>query len=257
VQGRAVMVRAVIAVVKQKPIQERAGEIARMVVGMVFIAAIVLKIISTHNAPSRIVMRDDHKQHRTFPVQENEKHFHSQYQYHFSQILPKPSGVLRSHFVCETKFRFQDFARHGGEKQQLIQDIQLVAHLAGADGIFRFLGVFVMAEIMPRHVGRGRVPVGKRKHNLHHAVQEARFENGFVDGVVNDDRTREGKETIRHHEQNNLGGGERIPVNPRENGHHEIKPYKNKGAYIGFVMKHGIKIEKRAKVCSFLCGMVA
>jgi hypothetical protein len=45
---------------------------------MIFIATIVLKVVGAHNAPCRKVMRNNHEQQSTFPIDNKANDFHAQ-----------------------------------------------------------------------------------------------------------------------------------------------------------------------------------
>ena len=52
VQAWLVMMDGVVPVVEEQKVNDRAGEVAGMVVGMLLVAAIMLRVINPHNAPS-------------------------------------------------------------------------------------------------------------------------------------------------------------------------------------------------------------
>ncbi len=51
------MMRSMIAVIEKNPVEPRTREVAGVVVGMIFVAAVVLEIIRSNDSPSGVVMR--------------------------------------------------------------------------------------------------------------------------------------------------------------------------------------------------------
>jgi hypothetical protein len=72
------------------------------------------------------------------------------------------------------------------KKEKLIEEIDLVAHLGGADGIFEVLGVFVVTEVVTGYISADRVTITKRQDKLKQLIHSLIFKDGSMNGIVND-----------------------------------------------------------------------
>ena len=181
------MMCTVIAIIEEHKVQGLTAEVASVIVWMIFIATIMLKIVCADNTPCSILMRNDPKEQSAFPVDHHQNDIDQYNETKLEGLLPEPLRFFFVHTFRKGKFPFQDIAAHGMKKEELIEEVDLVAHLGSADSVFQMLGVFVMAEVVTGHISTDRVAITKRQDKLKQLIHSLIFKDGGVNRIVYDD----------------------------------------------------------------------
>ena len=145
------VMRTMKTIIKKKQIQEFARKVSTVIVWMIFVHAIVLKVIGTNNSPCCILMWNEKEQQKALPVYKQHSELYHIHQCQLKSKLPEPLWLFVIHSFCKAHFAFDDITTHDKEEKKLVQNIPFESGFGGAHHILFALRKFMMTEIMPRY----------------------------------------------------------------------------------------------------------
>lgn len=111
------MVHAVETVVKGKPIQHLAGEVACMIIGVIHVAAVVLPVVDADDTPNTVMVRNKNENDEGFPVQIDQYALCGKKHDEFGYILPVPRWFLFAHSFGKRTLIAHDIKNHAMKKE--------------------------------------------------------------------------------------------------------------------------------------------
>jgi len=124
------------------------------------------------------------------------------------------------------------------KEEKLVEEIDPVSHLGSAYSVLRVLCIFMVAEVMARHIGAHRVPICEGEHKLKKFVHLLTLEDGCMYRIVNNDSTGEGEKTIQRHPNQYLPCSHMGPQKPRQDSHCVVNHNRQNGTPVGLVSEH-------------------
>src|SRR5690606_3627740 len=146
-QTGVVVVDPVQAVVEGPPVDRSTNEVARMVVGVIGVATVVLQVVDRDDAPSRVDVRNQPNKESLLPVENKKDSRDKDHGPRLHHVLAKPGASASFHLIHEAQVVLNDRYCDSRSKLKKIQQIPTMSDLGRPHDVLGPLHVAVVTEV--------------------------------------------------------------------------------------------------------------